>query len=252
QLVDHPCHRLAHALLRRIARDLRSKRLFVRVAHTGEVGDLAGDRLAVKAFDVALDERVQRAAGEDLDEVGRLAAHLIAHVTVGGDRRGDRNSSAPRDQARYVADATDVGVAVLLGEAQSFGEVGTDLVAVEQLGVAPATRELRLERGRDRGFARAGQPREPDDESPGHASPPSSPQRCRTDRSTAPKRLSLTTPMTKITIIKASSCCVSSRFLANCSCVPSEVWLPATTSSSADMRLRHANAQPCLRPPTNA
>ena len=60
------------------------------------------------------------------------------------------------DQAGDVADAADVGVAVFLAEAQTLGEVGTDLVAVEQRAV-PAELGEPLDQGvGDRALARAG------------------------------------------------------------------------------------------------
>ena len=40
------------------------------------------------------------------------------------------------DQAGDVADAADVGVAVFLAEAQALGQVGADLVAVQERAVA--------------------------------------------------------------------------------------------------------------------
>src|SRR5438477_234502 len=153
QPVEHLRHRLGEALDRRIADHLRMERFLVGIAHAGEVGDLAGDGLAVKAFGVPLDQRVKRRPDEHLDET--LA----------------------------------------------------------------------------------------------HTSPPK-PQRCLMARSSVPKRLSIATPMAKITIIKASSCSASARSRANCSCWPSDAWWLTMTSSSPAIRLRHAKAQPCFRPPT--
>ena len=120
QLVHDLRHRLLECLDRCIAHDLGVKRLFVRVADAGEVGDLTSDGLAIKPLDVALDQRVERTAHEHLDEVRRLAADLVANIAVRRDGGGDRYAAAPRDHTRDVADAPDVGVAVFLGEAESF------------------------------------------------------------------------------------------------------------------------------------
>ena len=155
QPVEHLHHRLGEALDRRIADHLRMERFLVRVAHAGEVRDLAGDGLAVKAFGVPLDQRVKRRPHEHLDEVRRLAAQLVAHLAIRRNRCRDRDTTAPRDEPRHVADAPDVRVAVFFGEPETLGEMGAHLVAVEQLGVPASTRELGLQRGRNRRFARS-------------------------------------------------------------------------------------------------
>ena len=50
------------------------------------------------------------------------------------------------DQAGDVADAADVGVAVFLAEAQALGQVGADLVAVQERDV-PAELGQPLDQG---------------------------------------------------------------------------------------------------------
>src|SRR2546425_8572913 len=229
QLVEHLGYRLRGALHRCIADDLRMKRLLIRVADAGEVGDLAGDRLAIKAFGVALDQRVERRPHEHLDEAGRLAPQLVAHLAIRRDRGRDGYAAAACDQPCHVADAPDVRVAVFFGEAETLGEMRADLVAVEQLGVAPAMSQLGLQRGRDGRFARAREPGEPHDETLAHASPPR-PHRRLIAASNTPDSPSMATPMTKITTIMASSCSVSAKSLPNWSCSPIDTWCPTMPS----------------------
>src|SRR4029077_18223906 len=156
-----------------------------------------------------------RAAHVDLDEVGGLCAHLVADFAIGRDRRRDRHPAAARYEPRHVSDAPDVGVAILFGEAEAFRQVGAHLVAVDQLGVTAAARELGRERVGDGRLARAGKPGEPDHETPAHDWLLSRPHRRLTAWSSTPKRLSTEMPITKMTTMIASSCCVSDRFLAD-------------------------------------
>src|SRR5690606_16677003 len=107
---------LLDALLRGVHADLGARRGLVRVGDAGEVLDdpLAG--LLVETLGVALLDDLERAVDEDLDERGLAArADLVADRRVRRDRRGDRDDAVARQHVRDVADAADVGVAVLLG-----------------------------------------------------------------------------------------------------------------------------------------
>src|SRR5260370_1172000 len=130
----------------------------------------------------------------------------------------DRDSAAARDQPRHVADPPDVGVTVCFGEAQAFGKVRTDLVAVEHLGMPCAPGELGRQGVGDGRLAGPGEPCEPDHEAAAHDLLPSRPHRRLTRRSRPPNIESMAIPITKITIMIASSCCASLRFLADWSC----------------------------------
>src|SRR5258708_6603404 len=81
--------RLPQRLARRVTHDLRVERLLVWITDAREVRDLARDRLFVQALDVALDECVERAAGEHLDETGCLGADLVPHLAIRSDRPRD-------------------------------------------------------------------------------------------------------------------------------------------------------------------
>src|SRR5882762_7853599 len=199
------------------------ERFLVWIADTGGGGNLAGNRFLVEALDIALDEGVERAADEHFDETGRFRPDLVAHLAVWRDRSGDGNAPVSRHEPRDVADAADVGVAILLGEPQSIGQVGADVITVEHLDVATPPRNLLFQRVRDRRLSRTGQACEPDDETLGHASAPKSPQRRLIPLSRMPKRESMTTPMTKITTMIASSCSASEKSRANWICCPSEI-----------------------------
>ncbi len=67
----------------RVAHHLGEQRFFVRITDAGEVGDLAGQRLAIKTLRVTLGQRFDRATHVDLDEAGGLRADLVPHVAVG-------------------------------------------------------------------------------------------------------------------------------------------------------------------------
>src|SRR5712671_1154213 len=223
QRIDDLRQGLLQGFARRVDHHLGTERFLVRIADAGEVGDLARNRFLVEAFHIALDEGVERAADEHLDETGRLRSDLVPHLAVGRDRRGDGNATASRNEPGDIADAADVGVAIFFGESQSLGQVGPDIITVEQLDMAAAPRKLLFQGVRDRRLSRTGQACEPDDETLGHASAPKSPQRRLIPLSKMPKRESMTTPMTKITTMIASSCSASEKSRANWICCPSEI-----------------------------
>ena len=58
-------------------------------------------------------------------------AHLVAKRPIRRDRRGDGDDAVAGQHLRHPADAADVGVAVLFGEAEPFREVCADHIAVK-------------------------------------------------------------------------------------------------------------------------
>src|SRR5258708_26793302 len=249
---DHLRQRLVQRFARGVAHDLGVQGLFVRIADAGEVGNLARDRFLVEAFDIAFDQRVERGSHEHLHETRSLGADFVPHLAIRRDRRGDGDAAAAGDQSRHIADAPDVGVAVFLRESQTLREVGADLVAVEQLDVPPARLELGFQRIGDGRLARTRQSCEPNDESSGHTTDPSRPQRRLIPRSNEPNSESMTTPMTKITTMIASSCSMSAKSRATWICWPIPIWrLAMPRMISPAIRRRQAKAQPCFRPPMN-
>ncbi len=137
------------------------QRLFVGVGNAGERFDLAGQRLFVEALDVALDQFVDRASHVHFEEALVIAPHLVAHVAVGRNRRGDRDHAVARQQMADVADAPDVGVAIFLGKPESLGKIGADFVAVEDFDAMRALAQFFGGQIRERRFSRAGQARKP-------------------------------------------------------------------------------------------
>src|SRR5690606_25650318 len=89
-------------------------------------------------------------------------ADFVANGLVRGDRGGHGDHAVARQQAANEADATNVGVAVFLAEAESLGEVRANDVAVENLNLGTAVFELLLKNVGDGGLARTGQTGEPE------------------------------------------------------------------------------------------
>src|SRR3990172_7262982 len=159
---QHLRQALRHRLPFRLDDDLRAQRLLVGVGDAGEVGDLASQRLLVEALDVATDELVDGALDVDLDEVANLGAHLVANAAVRRDGGGDDGDAVAAQQVGDEADAQDVGVAVLLAEAQTLAQVGAHHVPVQRLHLQAVAAQDGLQRVGDGGLAGAGEPREPD------------------------------------------------------------------------------------------
>src|SRR5437868_3733450 len=133
QAIDHPGGARGDVFTLRVDHQLRRERLLVGIRDARELGDLAGQRAGVQSLGVSAHARLERGLHVHLDERTDLAAHFVAHRAVRGDRRADHDHAVARQQLRHVADATDVGIAVLAREAEAFGEVLTHLVAVQRL-----------------------------------------------------------------------------------------------------------------------
>jgi len=89
-------------------------------------------------------------------------SHGVLHPAPRG--TADHHHVVAREQLRDVADAADVGVAVLAREAEALGEVLAHLVAVERLDRDAVARELAAQGRGKRGLARPRQTREPEGE----------------------------------------------------------------------------------------
>ena len=159
QLLEPP-EQLAQALLDGLGAavddEFGLQRFFVRVGHAGEGFDLAGQRLFVEAFHVALDQFVDGAAHEHFEKALMVAAHLVAHLAIRRNRGGNRNHAVARQQIADVADAPDVDVAIFLGKAEAFGEIGADFVAVEDFDAMSAIAQLSRDEVGKRRFSRPG------------------------------------------------------------------------------------------------
>src|SRR5262249_25043767 len=100
----------------------------------------------------------------DLDEVLDQRAALVARLAVRGDRGHDRRDAVSREEVRHEPDPQDVRVAVLLREAEPFGEVRPDDVAVEELDLHAAPTDLRQQHLGERRLPGPGEAGEPDRE----------------------------------------------------------------------------------------
>src|SRR4051794_4760255 len=123
--------------------------------------DLSGERALVQALDIALRQNINGALHEDLDEVRNPRAHFIAHRAIRRDGGRNRDHAVAREQLTDKADAPDVFVAVLLAEAQSFGEMRANYVAIQHLYPGPLLAQPQFQRARNRALARAAHAREP-------------------------------------------------------------------------------------------
>ena len=144
---------------------VRGRRSLVGVADAGELLDLAGERLRVEALDVAVGALLHRRVHEDLDERRRTPppgrARRRPRLDVRGDGRHQGHDAGAGESARHPADAPDVGVAVLLGEAEALREVRPHHVAVEVLDERSAALQLgphELGDGRLSGAREPGEP----------------------------------------------------------------------------------------------
>ena len=130
----------------------------VGIGDAGEVGDLAGEGLRVQALHVAscalLDARRDVHLDERGDRLDELAGEP-ARIAVGRDGRDDHGCPGAGQAARDPADALDVEVAVLPGEAEAPREMRADDIAVEGVDEQPATLELGREQLGDGGLAGA-------------------------------------------------------------------------------------------------
>src|SRR5439155_26192934 len=133
--------------------DLGNRGRLVRVGHSGELLDLAAERLLVQALDVPARTLFDRRVDEDLYERPVLLDHVasvLPRLAVGRDRRDDHGRAVARQARGDPADAVDVRVAILLREAETLGKVLADLVAVEPLDEAAPPFELRPDELGDR------------------------------------------------------------------------------------------------------
>jgi hypothetical protein len=91
-------------------------------------------RLGVHSFDVARLAYAQRRVDEDLDESIRAdhVAHAVARGAIRTDRGAHGGAAMAHDFGGDESDAQDVRVAILFGEAETFGQMRAHHVAVEK------------------------------------------------------------------------------------------------------------------------
>src|SRR5262245_11331909 len=143
----------------------------VGIGDTGEMRDLAGQRLLVESLDVSLGQNFDRALDVDFHEVGNARAHFVTYVAVGGNGGRDGDHTVAGEHFAHPSDAADVDVAVLLAEAEAFGEVGAYHVAVKDFDLSAERAQTLFEQVGDGALPRPGHSGEPDSESFMHAGP---------------------------------------------------------------------------------
>ncbi len=137
----------------------------VRIADSGESGDLPAARLRIEALGVARFRDVKRDVHERLDEchaaLGMPRAHRIAVRAVWADHRDDRDDTSISEQQRGLAHpAHRLGTAGRV-EPKTRIEAQPDVVAIEPVREPARLDERSLERHSDRALACAREPREP-------------------------------------------------------------------------------------------
>ena len=115
QVLNNASNRFRHGQLVGGQFDLRVKRRFVGRGNAGEILDLIGPRLGVKALGIALFADLQRRVDDRLRRTCPPASDLPHHVAVravGRNERRDANERRIGKQSGRFADAPDVLLAV--------------------------------------------------------------------------------------------------------------------------------------------
>src|SRR5664279_6284286 len=160
--------RLLRAELPSVDDELSVRGGLIRVADAGELLEHTGPRLGIEALAVSLLADLQRRRDVNEDEAA-IGLDERSDVLTGGlvrrDRGTDGDAPVLRDLRCDPADAPDVDVPVLLGEAQLTGEVLADEITVEHGDRAAAQlQQFDHQYVGDGGLARTGEPGEEDRE----------------------------------------------------------------------------------------
>src|SRR5699024_2156089 len=105
----------------------------------GKVLDRPRPRLGIEPFRVARLAGFQTSLDVNLDKLARLHqfTHHIAIRATWRDKSSQHDQAGISHQARDLANATNVLLPILVGEAQIAVEAMADVVAVEQVTVVP-------------------------------------------------------------------------------------------------------------------
>src|SRR4029450_4115090 len=117
--------------------DLWSKGRFVRIGNTGELLNLAGKRLSVQPFRIALDEHIERAFHMHLDKIRNPSACLIPDGSIRRNGRDDRDYAVARQQFADEGDASDVLVPIFLAETETPRQTRSNDVTIQNFHPLP-------------------------------------------------------------------------------------------------------------------
>ena len=144
--------------------ELRRFRGFIWRTDAGEVGNLSSAGATIKPLGIARFADGQRRIHEHFDELSRREAFArhAALAAIGADETHQHDQACIHHQTRYFGDAADVFHAILLGEAKVAVEAVAHVVAIEHVRVEALRVQAFFHQIGERGFARTGQPGEPD------------------------------------------------------------------------------------------
>src|SRR5580700_170680 len=160
QMKDDLLRRLFGRQLASIDGDFGVGRNLIRIRNAGEFFENSRARLCVQALTVALFADFHSGGNVDENEpaVGlNQLSHIFARPVVRRDGRANSDTAILGDFRRHIADAPDVDVAVLFGEAEFGRQILAHQVAIQHGGRTPAHfQELGHQHVGNSGFAGTG------------------------------------------------------------------------------------------------
>src|SRR6185437_3285856 len=160
---DEPGKALLDGLLPGVEYEFRRRRRFIGGGDAGELGDLAGARLAVEALGVArLADGERRGDVDFVEEIRMRGADPLAIGEVWRDEGGDDDEARAGHQCGDFADATDVLDAVRRREAEIGIEAIAHIVAIEHGHLVALAEEDAFELDGERRLPGAGETGQPD------------------------------------------------------------------------------------------
>ncbi len=144
--------------------DFRLFRRLVGGVDTGKIANFPCPRLLVEPLGVALFTHAKGCIDKHLDKLP--FTHEIAHqIPLGTERRdkgGEHDKSRIHHEFCHFADPADILLAGGVIEAEIATEAVAHIVPIQQIGVLARGGQRLLQRPRQGGFARPGEPGEPD------------------------------------------------------------------------------------------
>ena len=110
---------------------VRAHRSLKDIADSGKMEDLPGQGFLIETLGVAADADFQWTVDVDFDKVVNDGPHFLPNGVIGADGRHDGHYVLTDQFLRLHGDAPQVGLPILLTEAQPFAQGGADDVAVQ-------------------------------------------------------------------------------------------------------------------------